>query len=297
MMLGLANASRRNLQQTRTEQNVPKQQTINIDDIHTDGDIQPREAINEDVVAEYAARMEDGDTFPPVVVYADGSDNWLADGYHRVMAATRNGWITIDAEVRKGTRRDAILAAVASNAQHGLRRTNADKRRSVMVLLLDYEWGKWSDNRISEQCGVSQPFVSKLRASYNGYKMNKREVTRNGETYTQDTANIGRKPAPIDDDGYEEVEGQSDTTTEIIDTTTGEVLENAAVVTTKTESVTGSNRLSPFKPATNKVIYIPINTVDLDDTAGVFMSELDHDILKQLIEKVTQLLEQEASNG
>ena len=212
---------------------MAKQQTIKIEDIHTDGDIQPREEINEDVVAEYAARMEDGDTFPPVVVYADGSDNWLADGYHRVMAATRNGWITIDAEIRKGTRRDAILAAVASNAQHGLRRTNADKRRSVMVLLLDYEWGKWSDNRISEQCGVSQPFVSKLRASYNGYKMNKREVTRNGETYTQDTANIGRKPAPIDDDGYEEVEGQSDTTTEIIDTTTGEVLEGAAVVKTK----------------------------------------------------------------
>ncbi len=45
--------------------------------------------INETTVADYAADMASGAGFPPVVVYFDGTDYWLADGFHRVRAATR----------------------------------------------------------------------------------------------------------------------------------------------------------------------------------------------------------------
>ena len=61
-----------------------------------------------------------------------------------------------------------------------------------MVLLNDAEWVKWSDNEIARRCAVSQPFVSKIRPTYNGFKI-ERTVQRNGTVYQQNTENIGRK--------------------------------------------------------------------------------------------------------
>ena len=68
------------------------------------------------------------------------------------------------AEVREGTRRDAILAAAAANATHGLRRTNADKRRAVLTLLRDPEWVKWSDRKIGAGRSVDHKTVAAIRA-------------------------------------------------------------------------------------------------------------------------------------
>ena len=71
----------------------------------------------------------------PVVVFHDGVDHWLADGFHRYHASRRIEALESVAEVRTGTRRDAVLYSVGANASHGQRRTNADKRRAVMTLL------------------------------------------------------------------------------------------------------------------------------------------------------------------
>jgi transposase-like protein len=57
------------------------------------------------------------------------------------------------------------MYAVGANAAHGLRRTNADKRRAVTMLLDDDEWGQWSDSAIARQCGVSHTFVATVRAA------------------------------------------------------------------------------------------------------------------------------------
>jgi hypothetical protein len=43
------------------------------------------------------------------------------------------------AEVRTGSRRDAVRYSVGANSVHGLRRTNEDKRREVQTLLADAE--------------------------------------------------------------------------------------------------------------------------------------------------------------
>src|SRR5215207_11626412 len=103
-------------------------QLLALKTIRTDGGTQPRAALNQDRVGEYADDMARGDEFPPVTVFYDGADYWLADGFHRYHArATRHP--DIEAEVRQGTRRDAILFSVGANASHGMRRTNEDKRR------------------------------------------------------------------------------------------------------------------------------------------------------------------------
>src|SRR4051812_10700182 len=103
--------------------------------IRTDAGTQSRVCLTDDVVAEYAERMIEGEQFPPVVVFHDGSDFILSDGFHRVMAAIRNQFKDILADVRKGTKLDALKYALGANRANGLRRTNADKRRCVVLAL------------------------------------------------------------------------------------------------------------------------------------------------------------------
>lgn len=163
---------------------------IALDALTVDPGLQTRAAMNDVTVAEYAEALLAGEVLPPVVVFRDGEGMWLADGFHRVAAARHAGLPDVDAIVHDGGRREALLHAVGANARHGLRRTNADKRRAVEMLLADNEWGARSDNWIAEKCGVSHPFVGSVRASTcNGYKCPTRE-TANGRV--METANIGR---------------------------------------------------------------------------------------------------------
>jgi hypothetical protein len=169
---------------------------IELSSLRRDGGCQPRAQLDDDVVVEYAEAMEAGADFPPVKVFHDGTAYWLVDGYHRVAAAERLERETVNADIIQGNQRDAILHSCGANREHGLRRTNEDKRRAVRRLLEDEEWGKQSDSWIAKACGVSQPFVSVMRhevaPSYNASEM--RIVTRGGTTYGQNTAQIGRRP-------------------------------------------------------------------------------------------------------
>src|SRR6266516_1000499 len=94
---------------------------LQIDLITLDPNIQPRAMIDDGVTGDYGELMQGGAEFPPVVVYAEGGDYWLADGFHRVYGALAAGLTSITAEVRQGGRRDAILYAAGCNAGHGLR--------------------------------------------------------------------------------------------------------------------------------------------------------------------------------
>ena len=69
--------------------------TINIKTIRIDGGTQSRVEINNEIVAEYAALIKAGAEFPPVIVFYDGVDTWLADGFHRFHA--HNVSIGVDA--------------------------------------------------------------------------------------------------------------------------------------------------------------------------------------------------------
>ncbi len=134
-----------------------------IDLIHTDGGTQSRAYFNELVISEYHDAMVEGAIFPPVVVFYDGTHYWLVDGFHRLAAAKQCGRPTLDVTTTEGSRREAILYAAGTNATHGLRRTNADKRKTVTKLLEDKEWQQWSNREIARRCGVTHTFVSKLR--------------------------------------------------------------------------------------------------------------------------------------
>ncbi|THJ30962.1 hypothetical protein E8K88_16490 [Lampropedia aestuarii] len=170
---------------------------LELDKIRFDGTTQSRVQLNEDTVAEYAEAMREGVAFPAITVFFDGSDYWLADGFHRYHAARHAGLAQILEHVIPGTKREAILHSLGANANHGLRRTNADKRKAVETLLADAEWATWSNVQVAKACGVSEFLVRSIRDSIfdkNEDRPIDRTVTRNGTTYTQNTANIGKKP-------------------------------------------------------------------------------------------------------
>lgn len=167
---------------------------VKLADIRTNGGTQSRAGINPAVVEDYAAAILDGAEFPKMVIFYDGTDHWLADGFHRHAAYLKAGVAVLEADVRQGTQRDAILFSVGANSSHGLRRTNDDKRRAVLTLLQDAEWSQWPQTKIAQACGVSQQLVSKIAgetpsASYHDSKM--RTVERNGTTYSMQTEHIG----------------------------------------------------------------------------------------------------------
>jgi ParB-like chromosome segregation protein Spo0J len=136
---------------------------LNINSIRIDGGTQSRVEINNETVSDYAEAVKVGIEFPPVVVFHDGADNWLADGFHRFHAHKHAGKASIAADILQGSVRDAILYSLAANGTHGLRRSNADKRKSVQTLLTDPAWSEWSDRKIADACGVTHPFVANLR--------------------------------------------------------------------------------------------------------------------------------------
>lgn len=138
---------------------------LGMDVIRIDGGTQSREKIDEAVVGDYADLIADGVQFPAVRVYFDGVSHYLADGFHRYHAHRKAGKGAIEADVEKGTLRDAILYSLGANHEHGLRRTNADKRKAVQAMLNDFEWQEWSNGEIARRCHVSERLVANVRGS------------------------------------------------------------------------------------------------------------------------------------
>ena len=169
--------------------------------IKVDPACQARASLNDTTVDEYAEIMRDesDDNFPPIVVFHDGTDHWLSDGFHRHAAAQKAGLHSLKAEIRQGSRRDAILHAVGANATHGLRRTRDDKRRAVSILLGDPEWSEWSNRKIADCCGVDEKLVRTLRSASAAKPQIARKFERNGTVSEMDTGRIGKK------DGLEEL--------------------------------------------------------------------------------------------
>lgn len=138
---------------------------INLLTIRIDGGTQARVELNQDIVKEYAEKMRDGEQFPPVTVFHDGSEYWLADGFHRYFATKANAQTSIEADVKTGTLDDAILYAFSANGRRGLSMSAEDNRKIITTMLLHPEWSKWSMAEIAKHIGVSKMTVSRVKAS------------------------------------------------------------------------------------------------------------------------------------
>jgi len=155
---------------------------VKLSDIVRDTSIQCRASVDIVTVNAYAESMGEGDEFPPVDLFTDGERFWIGDGWHRIMAADMIGAKHIEADVSEGGRAAALKAALKANAVHGLRRTNADKRRCVEVAL--QEFGGLSSRAIAEMCGVSNHMVDEIRPKAMGENPNAQtRLTADGRQY------------------------------------------------------------------------------------------------------------------
>jgi hypothetical protein len=166
---------------------------VSIDSIRIDGGTQTRELINETTVAQYTEDLLSGCIFPPIEIFDDGVHKWLVDGFHRLFSHKRADFKEIEVKVHQGTLRDAQLYALGVNDKHGLQRTNADKRKAVMIALNDLEWQDYSDTKIAQICKVSATFVAKCRKQANIERpAEKTYTTKHGTEAKMDTTKIGK---------------------------------------------------------------------------------------------------------
>jgi hypothetical protein len=136
---------------------------IDINKIRIDGGTQSRKQVYEDTVTSYTELMIEGVVFKGIDVFDDGKDIWLANGFHRYHAHKRAGYKTIECNVITGTKRDAWIFSRSANADHGLPRTNEEKRDIVISVLEDIECADFSDREIAKICKVSAMTVGRVR--------------------------------------------------------------------------------------------------------------------------------------
>jgi disulfide oxidoreductase YuzD len=173
--------------------------------------VQVREDQDPETVTRYAAAYLEAENMPPVVVFEekrkDSDDRiWLADGHHRVAGAKKAKLAEINAIVKKGDRRAALLYALRANHQNGLPLTNADKHRSVSLMLADEEWRAWSDRSIAEACLVGANLVGKIRKLLPAEQQSTVRKSKDGAT--RDTKNIGKKAKEAERPNVMEVENK-----------------------------------------------------------------------------------------
>lgn len=139
---------------------------LSLSAIRTDGGTQSRAALSDETVSDYAEAMRLGAEFPPIVVFHDGSAHWLADGFHRVFAAMRNGADSISAIVRQGAREDALWFALGANRENGIRPSRGDVRHAVELALRT--WPEKTLRDLAAQIGCSFTYVGDVKRQLYG---------------------------------------------------------------------------------------------------------------------------------
>ena len=161
---------------------------VKLADIDINPDIQSRATgLNSEVVAEYAERFKslagldvpddcnensisaaidlyDATGMPRMeVVTVDYQMYLLASGFHRFEALEKIGCQVAPVKIYEGWKTEAQYLSMIANRSHGLRRTNADKRKAT-VAALEHPWTyNLSSVQIGEIVGVSDKFVETVR--------------------------------------------------------------------------------------------------------------------------------------
>ncbi len=138
--------------------------TLAIDVLRIDADTQARVKISDETVEAYSEVLESAGKewpFGPVDVFHDGNEYYVADGFHRTLAAARVKRASIPCRIHKGTAKDAKIFGMTANDTHGLRMTNEDKRACVLWLV---KQGGMTQEEMATKSGTSRRFVQKIVA-------------------------------------------------------------------------------------------------------------------------------------
>jgi hypothetical protein len=180
---------------------------LKLSEIQSDCGTQVRDSICEETVTRYSERMQEGDKFPAVHVFSDGNGFYLADGFHRIMAAQRVGFLDFHCEIHKGTIKDAMWFAMGANRENGRPMSKGDVRAAVEKALRT--WPDKSQQQIADQIGCSQYLVCKVKEDIISKNNTEIPQTRTDAMGRTRPTSYKTKPEP------EEVEGTETTETEV----------------------------------------------------------------------------------
>ena len=179
---------------------------MKLSQLKLDPALQMRKQLNKEIVGDYAKAMLDGDKFPPIIVFNDGENNYVAEGFTRCAAAKQAGLEIIDADVRMGTWDDAFdYAFTQANHRNGQRYTPEDKRYAIGKALEFARYSGKSDRELARIYQVSHTFVAKLR-KVEGKQPDTIQVNRGGVEYElknpKKEASNDPVPAPTPEKDY-----------------------------------------------------------------------------------------------
>lgn len=165
-----------------------KTQLVYLNEIDIENSPKVRAAVNEETVKDYAEAYRRKEKLPPPVLFQDKGEKYfrLGDGLHRVSGATVNGDKTLVCEVREGGFEEALTFALTCNTTHGLRRSQADKKRVVEAALA--QWPKLSDTELGKRCSVDHKTVAAYRKGMEGEGRIEGSATRVTKTGSVRTA-------------------------------------------------------------------------------------------------------------
>lgn len=125
---------------------------------------QPRAALDTEHIRDLHEAISAGRSVPALDVVEVDDGYALVDGYHRHAAMLAAGTRTCEVRVlAKGDRETARWWSYAANRGHGLKRTNADKRRSLRDALSHPFAGDMSNADLAEHCGVGLTLIAEVR--------------------------------------------------------------------------------------------------------------------------------------
>lgn len=135
--------------------------------------------INDDIVSEYIAAMQDGAEFPPVLVAFDKDahkrdpdddepgEYFLIDGHHRGMASITVSSGMVKAEIVDMTKEEALWLALGANAKNGHRLAGTDLEGVIRKALESFP--NVSTRELAKHIGCSHTTIvnynKKLRQS------------------------------------------------------------------------------------------------------------------------------------
>jgi hypothetical protein len=138
---------------------------LDINEINLARGTQIRATISEAAIQKYASLMETENgrnKFEPIIIFRDtDGELWIADGHHRVMAAIRLKLSTIHADIRAGSKADAIWEAARANSRNGVPLEKADIRKAIGMILA--EMPDRSERMIAEVVGCAPSYVNKIK--------------------------------------------------------------------------------------------------------------------------------------
>lgn len=173
-------------------------ESLKIEKLHIDPEFQSRaDGLDDDQIEQMTEylKKKGGSVERISVVEVKGVGLILTDGFGRVQAHKNAGIATIQAVVTEGSMLDATIAAASANMdQVARRRTNADKRRAIEMLILRLEDAgeDWSDRKIADTIGVSHPMVSAVRESLSTGKITREKTDGDIEIPMESPPRIGK---------------------------------------------------------------------------------------------------------